>query len=192
MCRFKVDERYLLVLNRNRRGKGYYELSPVGGAIEVDHLSRLDPFEARPENPASRDLRLRMELDRLDAFRQWFYKRQGRETDPFREIYEELVEETGILAALRREDLRMDFLHIVEDRKPTMRLGLTGVFTHYFFEVFEVKARSPDIQLRLKNPPRDCGVALVDEETARQGNPLTMRIDGQERQVALNTQYLFY
>jgi hypothetical protein len=35
-------------------------------------------------------------------------------------------------------------------------------------------------------------VALIDEATARQSNPLTMRIDGQERQVALNTQYLFY
>ncbi|MCQ3931060.1 MAG: hypothetical protein DPW16_11430 [Chloroflexi bacterium] len=191
MCRLMVEESYLLLLNRNRRRKGIYELSPVGGAIQVQNVQALAPFEARLENPDTRDLRFSMRSEHLDVFGVWFRKRKERELDPFREILEELVDESGVLAALRPEDLRMDFVKIVQDSKQTMRQGKTGIFTHYFFEIFEVRPRSTDVLLRLKNPPLNSGVVLLDEATARKAEPLKLRFDGEERTVGLNTSYLF-
>ncbi|MBI5928512.1 MAG: hypothetical protein HY862_04345 [Chloroflexi bacterium] len=191
MCRFTVDGSYLLLLNRNRRRKGIYELSPVGGAIQVNDLQTLAQFGARLETPGTHDLRLLMKSEHLEAFGVWFRKRKERELDPFREIREELVDESELLATLRPEDLRMDFVKMLQDSKATMRQGMTGIFTHYFFEVFEVKARSADILLRLKNPPINSGAVLLDEATARKGEALKLRFDGEERTVGLNTTYLF-
>ena len=191
LCRFMVEGSYLLLLNSNRRHKGIYELSPVGGAIQVLDVQTLAPFEARLETPENRDLRFAMRSEYLDAFGVWFRKRKERELDPFREIREELVDESSVLGTLRPEDLRMDFLKIVQDSKQTRRQGLTGIFTHYFFEIFEVKPRPMDVLLQLKNPPFNSGAVLLDEASARKGEPLKLRFDGEERIVELNTRYLF-
>ena len=48
-----------------------------------------------------------------------------------------------------------------------------------------------DVLLQLKNPPFNSGVVLLDEATARKGEPLKLRFDGEERLVELNTRYLF-
>lgn len=191
MCKFEIDGAYVLLLNRNRRRKGIYELSPIGGAIQVQDVQALTQFEARLENPGTQDLRLLMKTDHLEAFEKWFRKRKERELDPFREIREELVDETGVLATLRPDDLRMDFLRIARDSKETMRQGMTGIFTHYFFEIFEIRVKSADVLLRLKTPPINSGLVVVDEATARKGEPLKLRFDGEERTVGLNTGYLF-
>lgn len=191
LCRIQIEGQYLLLLNKNRRQKGIYQLSPVGGALEVDDWSALSEFTFEPEDPASRDLRLSLNVEQLDQFRQWFYARQDRETSPFRELYEELVQESGVLYSLSRDDVAIKYIHTVEDSKQTLRKGLTGQFTYYFFEIYAVSFRTVDVLLRLKSPPSSAGVVLLDEAQARQAEPLPMTFDGAERQVTLNTQYLF-
>lgn len=191
-CRIAMDGRYLLALNRNRRRKEIYELSPIGGGIAVNHLDSLAGFNYRSEIPGSLDLRLMINQNQIEQFRTWFYKRTGRETDPFRELYEELVEEeTAVLTNLKREEVRMRFVGVVEDMKETQRQGATGLFTHYFLEIFEVTVMSPDLRLQLQLASPSSGLIWIDENTARRGAPIQLRIDGEERRVTLNTQYLF-
>jgi hypothetical protein len=192
LCRIHSDQRYLFVLNRNRRQKGVYQLSPIGGAIEVDDFKYLSTFQYKLEKPDSHDLRLSLPPDEVPAFREWFYKRKERETNPFREIYEELVEEeTAVLTVLKLDDVRMRFAGIVEDIKATERKGMTGIMTQYFLEIFEVDILAKDILLTLKSALPNSGVVWVDEAIARQGNALHMEFDGQVREVALLSEYLF-
>ncbi len=191
LCRFKVNDRYLLLLNHNRRQKGIYELSPVGGAIEFQDRSIVAAFDMQLEKEGSSELRFFTSQDQIDVFRRWFYRREGREIDPFREIYEELVDETGVLETLRREDLDMRFWRTIEDARPTQRQGVTGMFTWYFIEIFEAVVTSSQVaaQLGLVNP--STGVLLLDEATVRSAGPLQLHIDGLAREVRLVTDRLF-
>lgn len=191
LCRIIIDGKYLLILNQNRRKKGYYQLSPIGGAITIDSWDYLSSLHIDPEKADSNDLRFYINVSQMDAFRTWFYSRQNREQDPFREIYEELVLESHALFDISRRDVSMRFDRVMEDRKPTIRKGLTGQFTQYFFDIFDVSFRSPDIVLRLKTAPVDEGIVLLDEAVARAGKPLTMEFDGKMRQVDIVAQYLF-
>lgn len=191
MCRITIDGKYLLMLNQNRRKKGYYQLSPIGGAITIDSWDYLSSLNVDREKAGSNDLRFYINASQIDDFRAWFYSRQHREQDPLREIYEELVLESQALFDLSRRDVSMRFDRVVEDRKPTIRKGLTGQFTQYFFEIFDVGFRSPDIVLRLKTAPANAGIVLVDEAVARAGVPLNMEFDGKMRQVNIVAEYLF-
>ena len=191
MCRIVIDGQYLLILNRNRRKKGYYQLSPVGGAIAVDSWADLDGFNIDQEKANSKDLRLYLATSQIEQFSKWFYSRENREKDPFREIYEELVLESQALFDLSRRDLSMRFDRVVEDQKQTIRQGLTGQFTHYFFDIFDVSFRSPDVVLRLKTAPSEAGVVLLDEAVARAGVPIDMEFDGKVRKVNIVAEYLF-
>ena len=191
LCRIEIDDKYLVLLNRNRRQKGIYQLSPVGGAIEIDDWSVLGHLNLNPEKPSSSDLRFFLDVDKIEAFRSWFYKRQDREVSPFRELYEELVEESGALFNLKRDDVAIRYLHSVEDRKQTLRKGLTGQFTHYFFEIYAVSFRSMDVILRLKTTPPNAGIVFLTADQMRQGASLKISFDGKVRTVSLNTEYLF-
>jgi hypothetical protein len=190
-CRIRIDGKYLLLLNHNRRSKGIYQLTPIGGAIMIDDWRYLVHLDVRPTDPASHDLRFYLPLAQMDEFRHWFYSRQNRELVPFRELREELVDETGILFDLKRSDVTMQFVHIVEDLKQTQRRGFTGRPTQYFFEIFDVDFRAPDVILRLKTVPQSKGLVLVDESQIRNEQSLTLRVDGQERMVGVGANYLF-
>jgi hypothetical protein len=192
MCRFHVDDKFLLILNRNRRKKDIYQLSPIGGAIAFYNSAIIDRFAMRLEKPDTNDLRFYTTTDHIDAFREWFYQRHEREIDPFREIYEELVEEETVLPDLQRADLDIQFIHILEDSKPTQRTGATGLFTQYFFELFDVHVTNPDLIQALQTLDPASGVALLDEATIRVPNkPIFQTFDGAIRETKLVTEYLF-
>ncbi|MCB9437882.1 MAG: hypothetical protein H6673_12975 [Anaerolineales bacterium] len=191
LCRFMVDDRYLLLLNKNRRAKNIYELSPVGGALEFYNPAFLQSLSAKLENPDTQDLRFEIDSPRLETFRDWFYRREERETDPYREIHEELAHEANVVYDLRREDLDIRFLHITEDQKTTQRQGQTGLFTHYFLEIFEVKVLSESVKLRLKRAKPSSGVLLVSEAVVQTGQSIELNVDGAVRAVKLNTAALF-
>jgi hypothetical protein len=191
MCRILIDGKYLLILNQNRRKKGQYQLSPIGGAIAIDSWDCLASMSTQAETANSNDLRFYIDSSQIDEFRSWFYARQNRETDPFREIYEELVLESQALFDLSRRDVSMRFDRIVEDQKQTDRKGLTGQFTHYFFDIFDVSFRPTDIKLRLRTAPSEAGVVLVDQAIAKAGGSLEMEFDREVRHVTLVTKYLF-
>lgn len=192
LCRITDNGHLLLIMNRNRRKKGIYELSPVGGAIEVDNYQVLTDQKIRfvTEKENSKDLRLFVHDEDMETFRQWFYRRRDREVSPFREIYEELVDETQVLAALREEDVNIRFRRIVEATRTTERAGVTGIYTRYFFEIFEVDIRANDVMLMLKSASPFSGVFWIDEETASHEKFIPLRIDGHEQNVRLNTHFL--
>lgn len=191
LCRFQVDDQYALILNQNRRSKGLYQLTPLGGALEIDDWDALGDLDITLEKLNSRDLRFFLNREDIPRFREWFYKREERETTPFRELREELVEESNALYELSPDDLSIRFVQIIEDTRQTERSGQTGYFTHYFFEIHDVRVTSNDVRLRMKNLPRSSGVVLVSEEEARQENFITIHIDGQPQQARIMAQYLF-
>ena len=193
LCRIQIDDQFLLLLNKNRRQKGIYQLSPVGGAILVNDWGVVKDLNLNfnPENPANHDLRLFVPSAQLDIFRKWFYTRQGREIDPFREVYEELVDESQALFDLKRQDVKIRFLNFREDSKQTLRKGMTGEFTQYFFEIFEVKFDALDILLRLKAPPPSAGIILLSDAEVRAQTPLRRYFDGAERTIAVQAEYLW-
>lgn len=74
-------------------------LLPVGGKYEIADVDIFKRFQARPvREDKPKDIRVYVPTDKVNLFRKWFFSKVGRETDPSREIYEELVEEAKCLS----------------------------------------------------------------------------------------------
>ncbi len=183
LCRIEHNNRFLLLLNRNRRQKGLYVLTPVGGALAVTNPGVLERFSASLENAASGDLRLTLPQAQLPAFRDWFYAGQDRETSPFRELYEELVSENGLLEDLRPDQVTAEHLWTVEEDAFTQRQGFSGWLTHYFLEIYGVKFRSAAALGPLLIAPPSSGAVWVTREQLEKGGTVTMEFDGAPRTV---------
>ena len=177
-------------MNRNRRQKGLYILSPIGGALEYDDEAILARFNALPEEPAEQELRLMMPVKQLPAFREWFYSGQGRETSPFRELREELVHESKLLPELRPEDVRCKRLWTVERECMTDRRGHTGLLTHYFLEIYAVTFTREAVWGQLIAAPHEQGAMWLREAQVASEEPVTMHIDGEARTVRVNARIL--
>lgn len=164
LCRIQDDSgRLLLGLNRNRLTQGREIFMPLGGALEFTAPDLLARFDAVPEVPGSRDLRLFLPPRHLQAFRAWFLTRQQRELSPLRELAEELVNEFAVLPALVPADVTIRFRHTFEGEASSGRSGVQGAWTHYLHEVFDVafvsaawcerlRAVSPSTGLRWMTP----------------------------------------
>ncbi len=185
LCRIEHGGKYLLLLNRNRRKKDIYRLSPIGGALELLDPGYLAMFEAVPEDAAKNDLRLTMPHRLLPSFRQWFYSGLGRERSPFRELYEELVVESKLLADLRVDDVECKLLWTVEEEDFTDRQGQTGLLTHYFLEVYDITFKTPQALGPLLSPSDESGALWLTEDQITAGDMVTLPVDGEEREVHL-------
>jgi len=183
LCRIEHNNKFLLLLNRDRRQKGLYVLTPVGGALLLTNPVALEPFSAILENPASGDLRLTLPQAQLPAFRDWFYASQDREISPFRELHEELVVETGLLAELRPDQVTAEHLWTVEEDAFTQRQGYSGWLTHYFLEIYAVKFRSAAALGPLLIAPPESGAVWVTREQLEKGGTTTLDFDGAPRTV---------
>ncbi|MBN2304161.1 MAG: hypothetical protein JXQ72_06785 [Anaerolineae bacterium] len=190
LCRIEHAGRFFLLLNQNRREKGIYILSPIGGALTIDHRADLDAFAAIPEDETTHDLRMIMPVDNLPDFKQWFYRRQGREISPFRELNEELVDESGLLSALRPEDVTWDLLRTAEDRTFTQRQGSTGLLTQYFLEIYRVRFTTEAMLDTLLAAPPDSGAAWVTLEQITQRGTISLTVDGATRETRINGHFL--
>ncbi len=95
LFRIKVDGRYLLI-----RGGRWPQFQPVGGVYKVlpeargvlNDLHALDDDLVAVDAVSRNDLRIRIPANRLVTFMRWFESERSRETSPWREFYEELVE----------------------------------------------------------------------------------------------------
>ena len=190
LCRIEHAGRYLLLLNRNRRQKGVYVLSPIGGALALLDPGVLARFEARLEDPASLELRLQMPEAALADFRAWFEHGEGREQSPFRELQEELVHEARLLPSLTPEDVACTPLRTHEERALTNRQGQTGLLTHYFLELYDVRFTTEALLGPLLVPPPESGAVWVTREQIMARQPLRLRFDAQERDVAVRGELL--
>jgi hypothetical protein len=156
LCRIRDDEgRYLLALNHNRLTRGVRVYTPLGGGLEYHAPDLPARFDAEPENPDGRELRLYLPSARFAEFRAWFLRRIERETDPFRELREELVEELGAVEALRRSDVAFEGVQALDAERVTDRTGAEGLSTRYLLEVFDVRLKSPEVRAALANLPAD-------------------------------------
>lgn len=186
LCRIEHEGWFLLLLNADRRQRGLYVLSPIGGALTITAYDRLASFAAILETPQNDDLRLTLPRGKLAPFREWFYSGQGRERSPFRELREELVDETGLLPSLAPEDVRWEHLWTTEEEAFTARGGQTGALTHYFLEVFGVGFTNDEVLGTLLAAPPESGARWVTRDHIEDGARLALTIDGAERSVRVN------
>lgn len=177
---------FFLLVNHNRRHKGLYILSPIGGALMFHDDSIVPRFNADLEIPGSADLRMNIPVEHLPAFSAWFYAAQGRETSPFRELREELVCESCLLPALAPEDVACEHLWTVEREQFTARAGQTGLLTHYFLEIYAVRFLTTAALGQLIAAPRAEGARWLSAQQLTCEERVTMTIDGEERQVEVN------
>jgi len=186
LCRIEHEGWFLLLLNADRRRRGLYVLSPVGGALSITAYDRLASFAAIFETPQNDDLRLTLPRAKLPDFREWFYSGQGRERSPFRELREELVDEAMLLPALAPEDVAWEHLWTAEEEAVTARGGQSGVFTHYFLEVFGVRFTNDAVLSALLAAPPESGARWVTREQIEEGAHVSLTVDGAERSVRVH------
>lgn len=138
LCRIEIGGRFLLEINKNRGDV----LTPIGGALEFHEEARefLDSLGA--EFQKGNDLRLVIPTSNFSTFREWFLRKVARETDPLRELREELIEEHGVLREWPAEEPEISFLRMVEIEEATTRKDQAGMLTHYIYEIFS--ARLPE------------------------------------------------
>lgn len=97
LFRIHIDGKYILI--RNKRNIHGYQ--PVGGVYKYlreenadffDGIGLIDDTNIERDAIAEDDLRMELRMRyKLLSFIKWFNKRKHRETDPWREFYEELV-----------------------------------------------------------------------------------------------------
>jgi hypothetical protein len=190
LCRIEHQGRFLLLLNNNRRSRGIYVLSPIGGAISLYDGARLHEFDAVPEDTTVNDLRMTMPYEMLPSFGDWFYSGQGRERSPFRELQEELVTESRLLPALAPEDVEWRYLWTVEEESFTMRRGQTGLLTHYYLEIYEVKFLTAAALGPLLAAPSDSGAVWVTVEQISASSVMPLLVDGEPHNAQVNGQVI--
>jgi len=134
LCRIEIDGKFLLEINKNRGDV----LTPIGGALEFHEEAR--PFFERlgAVFEKGNDLRLFVPTASVPAFEAWFRQRVGRETDPLRELQEELIAEHHVVSEWPDMPPEITYRGMKSREDPTGRKGLEGVLTRYYFEVFDV------------------------------------------------------
>ena len=155
LCLIKLGRLYLLEINKNRGDV----LTPLGGALEFRPSARvvLDKLGAVCEKGA--DLRLSIPVDRLPSFAAWFRRRVQRETNPTREMREELVKEHRALPRWPRGGVDITFRGTTVGIETTTRRGPKGTLTVYFWEGFECRCH-PDVAEKLHAVAQDRGSRL--------------------------------
>lgn len=175
-CRIEYEGQYLFILNRERARRGQWSITPIGGALWHFDPPILREIGAQVENPGAHDLRFCLpDADgeaHLDAFRGWFYQRVERETDPFRELREELVEEQGILPALVREHVNLRFAYALERRSLSNRPGAPVAETQFFWEVFDAELTDHGLMRRLRDADRQQGIFWLSMAEATRARPI--------------------
>lgn len=157
--------RYLLGMNRNRLQRGDQILMPLGGALAY---FQPPPVDFTLEVPDTHDLRLFMPDAQVETFRAWFHRRVDRETSPFRELAEELVEEYAVLDALAPSDVTLTHRFTHEHRRFTNRSGVTGVLTHSLQEIYDAAFHRHWDTLRALTP--DTGLYWVSADQIHSGH----------------------
>ena len=154
LVRIDLDDRIVLTPNLDKKGKGIFVYTPVGGVLTVtdkglEFLKKKLGCEFRLDNG---NLRLMMNRDYLPEFEKWFYGYQDRELSPLRELEEELVDEENIFEALPESEIEiLEKISNVEERKITDKSGDEGLLTQRYFEVWALRFSEAYNQIIRKN-----------------------------------------
>ncbi len=131
----KINDKYLLCLNKSSLKRGEKIYTPFGGALEylpkaLEFLNNLDADFER-ETP---DLRFKTDLDNLNLFEIWFKQKIDRETTIDRELIEEMVDEEGIFDSLSENEFRATYVKTVKDPQ-----DYNGLMNYRYFEVHNIE-----------------------------------------------------
>ena len=134
LASIKIDNKYLLLLNKRSYKQGRIVYTPIGGALEYHPNGKkfLDNLGARYERETP-DLRFKMDSENLELFRYWFEKSIDRENDITRELIEEMVDEEKIFKSLDIKDFTTKYI-----RTETPIKDIDGVYNYFFFEIYNV------------------------------------------------------
>ena len=118
---------------------GIEVLTPVGGAIEFTDTAVIDKFDIELERQGSKDLRGSIAKYRLGEFETWFRSMTGRESDPTRELKEELCDESGLLTSSLLSGFEYMFMKVERTEGESTRVGLSkATTTVYLHEIWNV------------------------------------------------------
>jgi SMODS-associated NUDIX domain len=155
----------LLLASKHQLEQGVLVLVPPGGAIEIRDATVVDALGAQFESGNRTELRLRLDQKEIPIFRSWFMSRSYREIDPVRELVEELVEESRLLAALVAEEIAYRLLETREFWSPSQRRQAKGANTLYLHEIFRVEIAGNRVAELLDSVARNPRLArLVEAE----------------------------
>ncbi|HSX09890.1 MAG TPA: hypothetical protein VLF93_07070 [Candidatus Saccharimonadales bacterium] len=136
---------YLLLTNIVKKRQGKTVLTPVGGAIEATPQGITVISEMLGLTPESfdegNDLRFVMNGKGVNTLLKWFLTRKDRETDPYREIVEELVTESGVLTDTDIPELEstpVSFAGYFGEIGLSTRSGQSGKLTLRLSEIHDV------------------------------------------------------
>lgn len=139
LYRIEVNGKYLLVKS-NRIANTY---QPVGGVYkyynpeakqELDCMGAITDNKIDNDDVSECDLRLNLlNRKKIGTFLKWFFKGEERESDPWREFYEELVD-TGILPA--QEFGYIHYQLVGQQFEPIHRDNFFNVDTFKYADIF--------------------------------------------------------
>lgn len=143
----------------------------LGGAYHFERRVKrlLRPFVAKYEydrkhKEDKRDIRLKIKEGGLEEFVSWYSSGRGRETTPYREIFDELVYEEKLLPA----DLCRFELHFISPKQyKAMKKDLQ---CHYYWDYFTVSFLLPEAEpTLLKNVQGHPTSRLVTADEIEEG-----------------------
>ena len=139
----KIDNKYLLCLNKSSLKRGEKVYTPFGGALEYypEALDFLKNIEADFERKTP-DLRFTTDISNLDLFEFWFNQKINRETSVDRELIEEMVHEEKIFDSLDKDDFKTQYTRTVKDVQE-----YNNIVNYRYFEVHDVKFKRDKIDV---------------------------------------------
>ncbi|NQT27113.1 hypothetical protein HQ585_17295 [candidate division KSB1 bacterium] len=187
------EGRQALLVNKNRAKKGVIVLTPIGGAIEanstgIEDLKRLLGIDESAFEKGN-DLRFKMNGEKANEYRSWFLGGEHRESEPSREVYEELVDESGLLNSEELEGLQCSRAGYATELAQTTRIGQEGQVTLRLLEVFDAELK-PDTLKKLVelSQGQNALVRFVTDEEIRNGKTEDRTEIGTVTQSLLNIQ----
>lgn len=184
LFRIVLDDKYLLV--RGRRFKNQFQ--PVGGVYKTntrsaeamrrlgvtdDHFISFDPDLAH-------DLRIRIKGARIPSFMRWFDSGHGRETSPWREFREELLE-TQYLDEELFKDIEYEFLERKLQFRYSDQAECWELLIANIYELLPTPGQQLDLQRASKQHNADYRWVTSDtisQRTTAAGRPESEAISG--------------
>ena len=169
-----LEGRHALLVNKNRAKEGIIVLTPIGGAIEATPAGKeklknlLDIDDSAFEQ--GHDLRFVMSGSRANEYREWFLSGEQRESDPSREVFEELIDEAELLTREELEGLQCARAGYATELAETNRTGQEGQITLRLLEVFDAELKPETLEKLLQlSKNSDAVIRFVTEEEIRSG-----------------------
>lgn len=178
LASIKIDNKYLILLNKSAYKNGIMRYSAIGGALEYDTEGRkfLDNLDAEYER-STPDLRLRIDESNLDIFEHWFYKKIGREIGIDRELIEELVDEEGIFDNLNSSDFSSKYITTVKTK--TKR----EIINYFYFEIYDIKFSDEKVKQIKENIKNSNKLILISEHEFENWNRTDCEVAGNVKSI---------